>query len=90
MAAAKAKKKKARSAARRSPLLAGVKKRLGRRVAELRQEAGLTQEALAEKAKIDPKALQFIEYGSTNVTLASLVGVAKALDVSLSELFEGV
>lgn len=64
--------------------------RLGKRVRAVRSEAGLTQEKVAEKAKLDPKHLQAIEAGQVNVTVASLVGLAKALRVKLADLFEGV
>jgi transcriptional regulator with XRE-family HTH domain len=52
--------------------------------------AGLTQEAAAERAKLDYKHYQAIETGSSNVTVASLVGIAKALRVKLAGLFDGV
>jgi transcriptional regulator with XRE-family HTH domain len=40
--------------------------------------------------ELDPKHFQAIEYGRSNVTVASLVGVARALGVTLTELFKGV
>lgn len=39
--------------------------RLGGRIAELRQEAGLTQEALARLAKISTETIRKIEQGRT-------------------------
>lgn len=56
----------------------------------LRQERGLTQEEAASRAALDAKHFQAIEGGRTNTTVASLVGIARALEVSLSQLFEGV
>jgi DNA-binding XRE family transcriptional regulator len=79
-----------RSAARRSPRVVAVLARLGRRVRRLRNERGLTQEDAAGKASLDPKHFQEIEAGRVNVTVASLVGIAKALGVTLAELFDGV
>jgi transcriptional regulator with XRE-family HTH domain len=64
--------------------------RLGRRVRALRAERGLTQEETAHRAALDAKHFQAIEAGRTNVTVAPLVGISRALGVSLSELFEGV
>lgn len=61
--------------------------RLGKRVRELRLGSELTQEQAAERARLDTKHWQDIEGGKTNPTLATLVGVAKALDVSLADLF---
>jgi DNA-binding XRE family transcriptional regulator len=45
---------------------------------------------LAEHAHLDPKHLQEIERGSVNATVATLLGIARALKVSLADLFDGV
>lgn len=79
-----------RSAARGSPRVASALGRLGRRVRRLRNDRGLTQEDAADRASLDPKHFQAIEAGKINVTVASLVGIAKALGVTLAELFENV
>ena len=62
--------------------------RLGQRIRALRLERELTQEDAAEIAKLDEKHWQDIEGARTNPTVATLVGVARALKVTLSELFE--
>ena len=62
--------------------------RFGKRIRKLRLERELTQEAAAEIAKLDEKHWQDIEGARTNPTVATLVGIARALKVSLSELFE--
>ena len=62
--------------------------RLGKRIRKLRLERELTQEAAAESAKLDEKHWQDIEGARTNPTVATLVGIARALKVTLSELFE--
>ncbi len=56
----------------------------------LRLERELTQEQLADHAQLDAKHIQDIENARTNPTIASLVGVCRALGVRLAELFEGV
>ena len=56
----------------------------------MRVAAGLSQEEAAHRARLDPKHWQLIELGKTNTTVASLVGVARALRVRLVSLFEGV
>ena len=64
---------------------------LGQKVAALRQKASLTQEALATKASLDARHLQDIEYGKSNVTIATLRAVARALGVtSVAELLKDV
>jgi transcriptional regulator with XRE-family HTH domain len=62
--------------------------RLGKRIHALRSKRELTQEAAAEIAKLDGKHWQDIEGARTNPTVATLVGVARALKVTLPELFE--
>jgi len=61
---------------------------VGRRVAELRAERGLTQEQLAEAAGVSIKYLQRIEAGRQNLTIRSLVGFANLLDAKPVEFFE--
>ena len=62
--------------------------RLGKRIRALRLERALTQEQAAEIAKLDEKHWQDIEGARTNPTVATLVGIARALKVTLSQLFE--
>jgi transcriptional regulator with XRE-family HTH domain len=79
-----------RSDARGSRAVEASLRRLGRRLRTLRKAADLTQSELAEAAHIDEKHYQVMESGLSNVTFATLAAVAKALGVTLSELFEGV
>jgi transcriptional regulator with XRE-family HTH domain len=44
----------------------------------------------AERAKLDYKHYQAIEGGNSNVTVASLIGIARSLKVELAKLFDGV
>jgi transcriptional regulator with XRE-family HTH domain len=62
--------------------------RLGKRVRTLRLARDLTQEQAAEIAKLDEKHWQDIEGARTNPTVATLVGIARALEVTLAELFD--
>ena len=77
-----------RSSARDAPGVARALNRLGKRVRSLRLERKLTQEVAAERAKLDEKHWQDIEGARTNPTVATLVGIVRALKVTLSELFE--
>ena len=54
----------------------------------LRLSRDLTQEQAAEIAKLDEKHWQDIEGARTNPTVATLVGIARALEVTLAELFD--
>lgn len=62
----------------------------GRNVARLRDERGLTQDALAEKADLDRTYLSGIERGLRNPGIKTVIRLARALDTSVAELCEGV
>ncbi len=82
-----------KSEARRAPGVNVALRRLGKRVRELRLAAGLTQEEAAGEAGLDEKHWQDVERPSperSNPTFATLVGVARALDVRLEVLLQGV
>jgi transcriptional regulator with XRE-family HTH domain len=64
-----------------------IEKRFGERVRKLRQTKGMSQEELAFRAKIHRTYLGGIERGERNPALKNIAAIAKALDVSLSELF---
>lgn len=61
-------------------------KRLGERIEKLRKEKGLTQEELAEKAGLHRAYFWDIEQGR-NISIKTAYVIAKALGVTLSELF---
>lgn len=62
-------------------------RKLGARVRELRRERELTLEAASERGGLDLKHWQKIEVGGLNVTMATLVRVAKGLGVDVADLF---
>lgn len=61
---------------------------LGKRIQNLRQKAGITQEQLAEKADLSLKHLGELERGRGNPTLSSLGSLAAALGITLAEMFD--
>jgi len=67
-----------------------ISKRIGQRIRELRKQAGLTQEDLAERAGMDFTSIGAAERGNRNLSLKSLARVAEALGVSLEEIFRGL
>lgn len=62
----------------------------GLNVRKIREVQNLTQEALAERADLDPTYISGIERGIRNPSLLSIVRVAKALGIKASELTAGV
>ena len=64
--------------------------RFGGRVRELRRATGLSQEAFADRCGLDRTYISGIERGRRNVSLENLKVLAKALNVTLSRLLEGL
>jgi len=58
----------------------------GEIIREKRKEKGLSQEKLAELAKVDAKTIIQIEGGKRNPTLKSLQKIANSLKVPLRDL----
>jgi len=65
-----------------------IKEMMGQRIKSLRQANNMTQEELSEKAGITAKYLSSIERGHENPTLDTLIHIAGALGVDLSDLFQ--
>jgi transcriptional regulator with XRE-family HTH domain len=60
---------------------------LGRRIHEIRRKRGLTQEQAASELAMEVTNFARIEQGRVNVTVKTLVRVARCLDVPLIEVF---
>ncbi|MEN9797278.1 MAG: hypothetical protein RL653_974 [Pseudomonadota bacterium] len=61
---------------------------LGRRVAELRRRAGMTQEELAEQVDTSTRYVQQVEAGRQNLTLELMVRFANGLEVDPAALLQ--
>jgi transcriptional regulator with XRE-family HTH domain len=59
---------------------------LGKAVRLLRQERGISQEALAYEAGVTSGTLSLIERGRSNPTWGTVKGIAAALGVDIGEL----
>lgn len=64
--------------------------KFGNQIKLLRKERGLSQEDLAKLSSLDRTYISSIERGNRNVALKNIEALAKALNLSLSELFEGI
>ena len=64
-----------------------IEKQLGLRIAELRRASKLTQEALAEKSDYSVEFISMVERGINAPSVAGCAAIAKALGVSMAELF---
>jgi transcriptional regulator with XRE-family HTH domain len=61
---------------------------LGRRVRELRDGHGLTQERLANDASLHPVFVSRVERGVTGVTVDTVAALCSVMGVTLAEFFE--
>lgn len=66
-----------------------IKDKVGQRIKELRNELGLSQEALANKAGVDRTYVTDVENGRRNISVELLEKLIKALEVSFQEFFTG-
>jgi transcriptional regulator with XRE-family HTH domain len=64
-----------------------VKSRFGLAVKQRRQEIGISQEVLAERAELHRTYIGDIERGARNLSLENIEKLAKALQISISDLF---
>jgi transcriptional regulator with XRE-family HTH domain len=64
--------------------------RFGLRVRELRKAHDLSQEAFAARCGLDRTYISGIERGRRNVSLRNIAVIAKALDMSISDLMKGL
>jgi len=67
-----------------------VLRHFGVRIRALRQQQGLSQEALALHAALDRTYVGGVERGERNISLQNVAKLAKALGVTLDHLFRGV
>lgn len=61
--------------------------KLGKRVKEIREEKGLSQETVAERAGMSANHLSHIECANTKASLEKFVNLANALDTTLDAFF---
>lgn len=63
---------------------------LGMRIKNLREGLNLSQEQLADKCGFDRTYISMIERGKRNMSFSNLSKIAAGLDVSVSQLTEGI
>ena len=65
-----------------------IKYRFGKAMRRRRRELDLSQEELAERSELHRTYISSIERGQRNPSLENIEKIAKALRISISELFE--
>lgn len=69
-------------------IIMDIKIWVGRRVKELRNKLGISQEELADLVGLDRTYITSVERGRRNISIVNIEKLAKALNVTLSEFFE--
>lgn len=69
-------------------ILIAYQKKLGQRIREIRESKELSQLDVASVCDYDKTTISRIENGRTNITLKTLVTLALAMEVDISQLFE--
>ena len=63
---------------------------LGKRIKEIRILNGFSQEKFALKIGMDRTYFASVEAGKRNISICNIKKIADGLDLTLSELFEGL
>ena len=63
---------------------------LGKKIKQLRMKKGLSQEKFALEIGKDRTYFASVEAGKRNISICNIKKIADGLEISLSELFEGL
>jgi transcriptional regulator with XRE-family HTH domain len=70
--------------------MSNITKKFGKRVRDLRLERGLSQEQFSYKADLHRTYIGMIERAEKNISIVNIEKIAKALDINLKTLFDGL
>lgn len=65
-----------------------LKRKIGQRIIELREQKGWSQSDLARACNKDRQAIEKLENGKVNPTLYTLLEIANGLEISLTKLVD--
>lgn len=64
-----------------------IKLLVGKRVKELRNNLGISQEELADLAGLDRTYITSVECGKRNISIVNIEKLAKALNITIKDFF---
>ncbi len=64
-----------------------IKRKIGLRIKELRNEKNFSQETLAGEANLDRTYINSVENGKRNISIENIEKISKALNCNLQEFF---
>lgn len=67
-----------------------IRLRFGKTVRHKRHKLGVSQEAFADLCELDRTYIGGVERGERNIALLNIEKIARALGLSVAELFRGV
>jgi len=67
-----------------------IKSKLGNKIRELRHQRNLSQEQFAIRCDLDRTYIAGIEQGKRNVSIVNIEKIAKAFQISISDLFKDI
>ena len=67
-----------------------IQKLLGERIQSLRKKTGLSQEKFALHIGMDRTYFASVEAGKRNISIQNIQKIAYGLEISISELFQGL
>ena len=65
-----------------------IKAKVGKRIKELRNKLGISQEELADIAELDRTYITSVECGKRNISIVNIEKLAIALKVTIKEFFD--
>lgn len=68
-------------------MMSDIKAIFGKRLRELREAKGVSQESLAHEAGLDRTYISSVERGQRNISLENIERLAEALGVKVRDLF---
>lgn len=67
-----------------------ITEEFGKRIKELRNQSGLSQEKFALSINMDRTYYASVESGKRNISINNIEKIAKGLEITLEELFRGL
>lgn len=67
-----------------------IQEKFGKRVKDLRNKKGISQEALAHHADLDRTYMTSVENGKRNISIQNIEKIIKALGISVSDFFSEI
>lgn len=64
-----------------------IEEKVGKRIKELRNNLGISQEELGFRASVHRTYIASLEVGKRNISVATLEKIVNALEISFSEFF---